>query len=196
MLLNPRLETALLKGTGKAYGVEFSLSRTKGRLQGFVNYTYSRSTRVVNGSRDIERVNNGREYNSNFDQPHVANLNWRYGISRRHFFSGNFTFHSGRPMSIPRSSYLIDGVPVADFSERNNSRIPNYHRLDLAFIIEGNHKLKKLWDGTWVFSLYNVYARRNAYSVFYRQRPTGNPVPYKLSVIGTIIPSLTYSFKF
>jgi hypothetical protein len=126
----------------------------------------------------------------------VFNFDWRYGISRRHFFSGNFTYHTGRPMSIPLSSYLVDGIPVMNFSERNKYRIPDYHRLDIAFVIEGNHKRKKIWSGTWVISLYNVYFRKNAYSVFYKADAEGNLRPYKLAVIGTMVPSVSYSFKF
>jgi hypothetical protein len=83
-----------------------------------------------------------------------------------------------------------------NFSERNKYRIPDYHRLDIAFVIEGNHKRKKIWSGTWVISLYNVYFRKNAYSVFYKADAEGNLRPYKLAVIGTMVPSVSYSFKF
>lgn len=195
LILNRRLETALLSGTGLSYGTELSLSKVKGRLQGFANYTWSRTLRQTDGANSTESINNGKQYAANSDQPHVVNLNWRYGISRRHFFSGNFTYHTGRPMSVPISSYTVDGVPVADFGDRNTHRIPDYHRLDIAFVIEGNHKIKKPWSGTWVFSFYNVYARRNAYSVFYREQNT-RLVPYRLAIVGTIIPSITYTFKF
>lgn len=195
LLLNKKIETALLPGNAIAYGVEVSASKVKGRLQGLVNYTFSRSLRKVNGTLDNEKINDGEFYASNYDQPHVTNLSWRYGISRRHFFSGNFTYHTGRPMSSPRAGYIIDRNVISDFSDRNKFRIPDYHRLDIAFIIEGNHKRKKIMDGTWTISAYNVYARKNAYSVFYRQDETKRLVPYKLTVIGTIIPSISYSFK-
>lgn len=204
LILNRKIETALLSGKGIAYGVEISVSKVRGRLQGTMNYTFSRSLRKVDGVYDNEKINQGKFYASNYDQPHVTNLSWRYGISRRHFFSGNFTYHTGRPMSIPRDGYIIDRNSVSDFSERNKYRIPDYHRLDVAFIIEGNHKRKKILDGTWTISFYNVYARRNAYSVFYKedkrtfknQTLNGQLVPYKLTVVGTVIPSVSYSFKF
>jgi hypothetical protein len=196
LILNKHLETALLKGKGKAYGIETSVSKIKGRLQGSVNYTFSRSWRKIDGRFSGEKINKGDWYPSNYDQPHVATVNWRYGISRRHFFSGTFTYRTGRPMSLPVSVYEVDGVPVLNFSDRNLYRIPDYHRLDIAFIIEGNHKRKKLWDGTWVVSFYNVYGRRNAYSVFFQNDGSGDLRPYKLSVIGSIVPSLSYSFKF
>ncbi|HEY0742550.1 MAG TPA: carboxypeptidase-like regulatory domain-containing protein [Chryseosolibacter sp.] len=197
LILNKKIETALIRGKAISYGAEFSLSKVKGRLQGMTNYTYSRSLRKVNGFFDNEKINDGAFYASNYDQPHVANVSWRYGISRRHFFSGNFTYHTGRPMSVPRDGYIIDGNVISDFSERNTFRIPDYHRLDLALIIEGTHKRKKLLDGTWTVSFYNIYSRKNAYSVFYAEdKSSGKLVPYKLSVIGTVIPSISYGFTF
>jgi hypothetical protein len=195
IILNKNMETALVSGTAEAYGGEFSIAKVKGRLLGTLNYTYSRSLRKIQGLVTSETINNGNYYPTNYDQPHVTNMNWRYGISRRIFFSGNFTYHTGRPISLPGGKYFVDGIPVQDFSERNKYRIPDYHRLDLAFIIESTHKIKKI-DGTWVISFYNVYARKNAYAVFFQDDGTGSLVPYKLSVIGTIIPSVSYSFKF
>lgn len=195
LILNDRLETALLSGKATSYGAEFSVSKIRGRLSGTLNYTYSRSLRRINGQDDSEKINEGNVYASNYDQPNVVNLTWRYGMSRRHFFSGTFVYHTGRPMSLPQSVYQVDGVTVSDFSYRNQYRLPDYHRLDLAFIIEGNHKRKKLWDGTWVLSFYNVYGRKNAYSVFFMEDARGYLKPYKLSVVGSIIPSLSYTFK-
>jgi hypothetical protein len=196
LILNKNLETALLRGVGRSYGMEFSATKVKGRLIGTINYTYSRSLRKVNGYFDSEKINEGGLFPSNFDQPHVVNANGRYNISRRYFFSYNFTYHTGRPMSLPLSSYSVNGIPASNFSERNKYRIPDYHRLDIAFIIEGNHKRKKILDGTWSISVYNVYSRKNAYSVFFKSDGNGALVPYKLSVIGTAIPSISYSFKF
>lgn len=196
LILNNKLETALLRGIGRSFGVELSATKIKGRLQGAVNYTFSRSFRQVKGNSPLEQINDGKVYPSNYDQPHVVNMNWRYGISRRHYFSGNFTYHTGRPLSLPTSAYNSEGVILADFSNRNQFRIPSYHRLDLAFIVEGSHKRRKLFDGTWVVSFYNVYSRKNVYSVFFQPTDKGELKAYKLSVIGTIIPSISYSVKF
>jgi hypothetical protein len=196
LILNNKLETALLSGVGNSFGVELSASKIKGRMQGAINYTLSRSFRQVDGKSDAEKINKGKVYPANFDQPHVVNLNWRYAFSRRHFFSGNFTYHTGRPVSLPTSVYSSGGVILADFSERNQFRIPDYHRLDLAFIVEGSHKRRKLFDGTWIVSFYNVYSRKNVYSVFFQPTERGEMQAYKLSVIGSVIPSVTYSVKF
>jgi hypothetical protein len=196
LILNDKLETALLRGSGRAYGLELSAARNHGRLQGHVNYTWSRTLRSINGTFDSEKLNNGSWFPANFDQPHIFNLSWKYGISRRHYFSGNFTYRTGRPVSLPAHVYYIDGIAISDFPERNTYRLPDYHRLDVAFVIEGNHKRKKLWDGTWIVSFYNLYARKNAYSVFFRQNEWGVLKPYQLAVVGTIVPTVTYMFKF
>jgi hypothetical protein len=196
LILNPTLETELLPGRAVSYGLEVSGIKKQGRFQGSLSYTWSRSFRKVKGRYKSEQINDGEFYRSNYDQPHMVNLSWRYGISKRYHFTGNFTYHTGRPMSVPLSAYSVDGVTVLNFSDRNAHRIPDYHRLDLAFVMEGNHKRKKILDGTFTFSFYNVYNRRNAYSVFYQDDGKGNIKPYKLSVIGSIIPSLHYGFKF
>lgn len=195
LILNQNLETDLLQGKGTAYGFETSVSKSTGRLSGSINYTYSRSLRQIAGRTTEESVNEGKEYASNFDQPHIVNLTWKYNLSRRYFFTGNFTYHTGRPVTLPLSGYLVDNMPVSNFSDRNQYRVPDYHRLDFALVIEGNHKRKKFWDGTWAISLYNVYARKNAYSVFFKDDGNGVLRPYRLAIIGTVLPSVTYNFK-
>jgi CarboxypepD_reg-like domain/TonB-dependent Receptor Plug Domain len=196
LVLNPALETALLSGVAKSYGVEFSVIKTKGRLVGSLNYTYSRSFRKVVGNFDEEIINKGDWYPSNVDQPNIVNLNWKYSLSRRFFLTGNFTYRTGRPVTIPYSYSVIDNIPIVNFSERNGYRIPDYHRLDIALVIEGSHRRKKFWDGTWAFSFYNVYSRANVYSVFYGKNGNGLQSAYSMSIIGSIIPSISYQFKF
>ncbi|MCW5910976.1 MAG: TonB-dependent receptor [Cyclobacteriaceae bacterium] len=196
LVLNPQLETELLQGRGYAYGIESYLSKNSGRLTGTINYTYSRSFRIIHGRFNTESINRGNKYPSNFDQPHIANLSWKYSLSRRHFFTGNFTYHTGRPVTIPIAAFEFEGSPVAYFSGRNQYRIPDYHRLDLALVFEGNHKRTQRWKGTWVFSVYNVYARKNPYTVFFKNDGSGVPVPYQLSIIGTAFPAISYTIRF
>jgi hypothetical protein len=195
IVLNPNLETALLSGTGKAYGVEFSLNKNAGRLQGSLNYTYARSLRKVVSPYASESINSGNWYPSNYDQPNVVNFTWRYALSRRFSFTGNFTYRSGRPITLPYSYAVIDNIPIVNYTDRNAYRVPDYHRLDIALVIEGNHRRKKIVDGSWIISFYNVYARKNVYSVFYKTNDIGIQAPYKLSIIGTILPSISYKFK-
>lgn len=196
LVLNPHLETDLLQGKGEAYGLETLISKNSGRLTWSMNYTYSRAFRLISGSTTDESINQGKQYPANYDQPHIANLSWKYNLSRRYFFTGNFTYHTGRPVTVPLSAFAIENTTVAYFSERNKYRIPDYHRLDLALVIEGNHKRKKIASGTWVISVYNVYARKNPYTVFFKNSGAGIPKPYQLSIIGTIFPSISYNLKF
>ncbi len=196
LILNPHLETELLQGRGYSYGIETSLSKRKGELTGSINYTWSRAFRVIDGPGATESINGGGRYPANFDQPHIANLSWKYNLSRRHYFTGNFTYHTGRPVTIPLSVFMSENTPVAYFSARNQYRIPDYHRLDLALVIEGNHKRKKWAEGTWVFSVYNVYARKNPYTIFFKTSEEGIPKPYQLSIIGTVFPSVSFNLEF
>lgn len=196
LILNNHIETALIPGNMYCYGAEFSIRKIKGRLEGSINYTLSRSFRRSINQETGESINDGGLYPSNFDQPHIVNFDFRYGISRRIFFSGNFSYRTGRPTSLPEAAYSVDGIPIQSFKERNSYRIRDYHRLDIAFVIEGNHKRKKLWDGKWVFSFYNTYARKNPYALFFNPDTDGKFIPYELSIVGTIIPSITYSFQF
>ncbi len=195
LILNEQLEADLLQGKAYSYGIETFLSKNTGRLTGNLNYTYSRAFRRIEGASSFESINNGKRYPANFDQPHILNLTWKYSLSRRHFFTGSFTYHTGRPVTIPISLFSLENTSYAYFSERNQYRIPDYHRLDLALVIEGNHKRRKWMEGTWVFSVYNVYGRENPYTVFFKSSGTGIPVPYQLSIIGTVFPSVSYNFK-
>jgi hypothetical protein len=196
LILNNEIETDLLQGTGTAYGVEAQISKSQGSLTGSVSYTYSRSLRTIKGPTATESINNGNEFPSNFDQPHNINVSWKYAISRRIFFTGAFTYRTGRPITVPISGFTIDNISVSNFSGRNEYRIPDYHRLDLALIIEGSHKRKKIFDGTWAFSVYNVYGRKNPFTIFFKEAANGTLIPYQLAIIGTALPSISYRVKF
>jgi hypothetical protein len=196
LILNNHLETDLLQGSAQSYGAEFSITKNTGRFTWSVNYTYSRSFRTIAGQFESESINRGIQYPANFDQPNIINVSWKYNLSKRHFFTGNFTYHTGRPVTIPISAFALENTTVAYFSSRNEYRIPDYHRLDFAFVIEGNHKRNKRWEGSWVLSVYNVYGRNNPYTIFFRGSGQNIPKPYQLSIIGTIFPSLSYNIKF
>jgi hypothetical protein len=195
LILNQHIETDLLQGKARAYGVETQVVKLTGNFTGSLSYAFSRSLRTIKGEFDDETINHGNEYASNFDQPHVVNLSWKYNFTRRHFFTGSFTYRTGRPITLPLTAFSIDNFTASAFSDRNQYRIPDYHRLDIGFVIEGNHKRKKILDGTWTFSVYNVYARKNPYSIFFKEARPGILRPYQLSIIGTALPSISYSFK-
>jgi hypothetical protein len=196
LVLNPAIETALVRSLGKSYGAEFTFNKIKDAFVYSLNYTYSRSLRRTNSRFEEETINGGKYFPSNFDQPHVVNANFKYAPSRRFAITGNFTYHTGRATTVPVSYNVIDDVPIVNYSERNSYRVPDYHRLDLAFVLEGDHRKKKLWRGTWTLSFYNIYARKNVYTVFYGPNSEGIQSAYRMAIIGTVIPSLSYRITF
>ncbi|GAB3504134.1 TonB-dependent receptor [Spirosoma knui] len=190
------VETQIVQGNGQAYGLEGLLRKNKGRWTGFVSYTYARTFLTMNSPYAEERVNNGRAYPANYDKPHTLNVLATYRPLAWFSLSLNFTYSTGRPITQPYARALINGVYVPIYIDRNQQRIPDYHRLDFSMLFEQNPAKKKRNQSSWVFSVYNVYARKNAYSVFYRLNNRAMNDAYKLSIFGTVFPSLTYNFKF
>ena len=199
LLLNQFIEGDLIEGEGRAYGIELMAKKTKGKINGWLSYTLARTERQTPG------INGGEWYASRFDQLHNLSLTGFYEINDRWTTSANFAFNTGSPTTFPTTRYTIQGfvVPHNANEERNNVRLPNYHRLDLSITRKGKIKEGKRWTGDWVFSVYNVYNRKNAFSIFFAQEdgriPIGSSVntdAYRLSVIGSFIPSVSYNFKF
>ena len=197
LYLNPSVETELLQGIGKAYGIEFYVKKNLGRLTGWISYSWSRSLKKISGNTLEQTINNGMYYPSNYDIPNDFKITANYKVNRRWYLAGNFIYNTGRPVTYPISKFEADDIPVAKFSPRNLERIPDYNRLDLSVTLRGNNRRNKHWDSNWTFTLYNVYGRKNAYSLFFKPVPgTGLPQVYKYTVLGTIIPSLSYNFRF
>ncbi len=190
------VETQIVQGRGRAYGFEGLIRKNKGRWTGFATYTYARTFLTMDSPFAAERVNNGRVYPANFDKPHTFNMLATYRPTAWFSLSLNFTYSTGRPITQPYARASINGVLVPIFVDRNQQRIPDYHRLDFSMLFEQNPLRKKRNQSSWVFSVYNVYARKNAYSVFYRLNPRSDSNAYKLAIFGTAFPSLTYNFKF
>lgn len=196
LLLNPQLETELLSARGKSYGAELYLKRTVGRSTGWLSYTFSRTLSRVEGDTREETINRGEWFPSNFDKPHTLNISYNYKISKKSKVALNFTYSTGRPISAPVANYFQGTVVIPHFSERNQFRIPDYHRMDLAYTITPNVIRDRRYKGSWTFSLYNLYSRNNAFSVFFK-RDLGNASnAFKLSVLGSIFPAITYNFEF
>ena len=203
LLINQYLEGDLLIGKGRAYGLEFYLQKKTGKFTGWVAYTLARTELRVDG------INRNEWYATRFDQRHNIKLSGFYDISKRWSVSSNFTFVSGTPTTFPTSRFIMQGIliPYNAADGRNNVRLPAYHRLDVSFRLEGktikrNGKERKNSD-YWVFGVYNVYARRNPFSIYFTQGtervPQGTPInseARQLSIIGTVIPSVSYNFKF
>lgn len=195
LIMNPHIETDVLSTKGRAYGMEFMVKKPVGKLNGWISYTYSRSLLRTDSEDPAETVNQGEEYPSNFDKPHSVNVITNYRFSKRFSFSLNGTYSTGRPITVPLQKYEIDGSYRLFYTERNQYRIPDYFRIDVAMNFEGNHKIRKLAHSSWSLSIYNLTGRRNAYSVFFKSEE-GVINGYQLSIFGTPIPTITYNFKF
>lgn len=202
LLMNRYLSSDLLLAQGYSYGVELLARKVKGRLNGWVSYTYSRTFRKTDGKIADEMINGNRYFPSVYDKPHDLSAVANYKISRRWRFSGNFVFSSGRPMTLPEQKYFIGVNQIVYYSDRNKYRMPPYHRMDVSITLDENLRLKRMWKGSWTFSIYNLYGRKNPYSVFYRKEASVQSTVknqyslYKLSIIGIPVPSITYNFKF
>ena len=195
LLLNQHIETDLVNAQGKAYGVEVSIRKSTGKINGWLNYTYSRSLVRVNTGPVAEQINGGAWYPSNFDKPHDLSLVSNYRFSRRFSASLNFNYSTGRPITLPLALYDAGGGPRILYSARNAYRIPDYYRVDFGLNIEGSHKVQKLAHSSWTISVYNLTGRRNPYSVYFRSQ-NGQVNGYQLSIFGQPIPTVTYNFKF
>lgn len=202
LLINRYLEGDLLSGSGRAYGLETYFQKKTGRLTGWVSYTLGRTELKVDG------INRGEWYETRYNQTHNLKVAAFYDINSRWSVSGNFIYTSGTPTTFPTSRYIQQGIliPYNVNESRNNVHLKSYHRLDISFRLEGkkirNGKERKNAD-YWVFSLYNVYGRRNPFSIYFSQNdirvPAGQPLQSQatqLSIIGSIIPSISYNFKF
>jgi len=195
LILNHHIETDVLNAEGRAYGAEFMIRKSSGKLNGWLSYTYSRSLLKTEGDFDSETINRGEYYPSNYDKPHAVNFIGNYKFNRRFSFSLNVVYSTGRPITFPISKYTIDGAERLLYSDRNQFRIPDYFRTDFSFNLEGSHKMKKLAHSSWNFSVYNLTGRRNAYSIYFTTE-NGVVKGYKLSIFGSPIPTITYNFKF
>lgn len=202
LVMNHHIEADIINAKGYSYGLELYLKKNTGRLNGWISYTYSRTMRQTDNVFDEEIINARKFYPSVYDKPHDFSTVLNYHISRRWRFSGNFVLSSGRPITLPEQKYMFDGRQVVYYSDRNKYRMPPYHRADVSITIDENLRRKRMWKGSWTFSVYNLYGRKNPYSVFYRKDPSiqltdkNQYAIYKLSVIGVPVPSITYNFKF
>ena len=191
LTLNDRLETELLPGVGRAYGVELLVEKTAGRFTGFGSYTFSRSLRRVGGLGEGDPgINGGAWYPAPQDRPHNLSLTGSYTVSPRLTLSSNVVLTSGSPSTYPVSRYTYEGVVLAEYGERNAARLPLYHRLDVA-------AAWRVGRGELVFSVYNLYNRRNATSITFGPSDA-DPLrtqAVRTSVFG-VIPGIAYNLQF
>ena len=194
-LLRDNIETQLLQGRSRAYGVEAMATKKKGTTTGWVSYTYARVfNQVDEGPTFMERINNGEWFPANFDRPHSFNLSLTTTPNKLTTFSATFTYATGRPFTAPTGVLRYQNRSIPYFALRNQDRIRDFHRLDFSLQLNNLSDKGRRWQGNWVFSLYNVYGIDNQYSVFFRQVGTGFR-PYELTVFNAPIFSVTFNIK-
>jgi hypothetical protein len=195
LFLNETLETQLLNAKGYSYGVELGMYKNKGKLTGNTNYTYSVTRRRTTGAFGEDNINNGEYYPSNFDRPHMFNLTGNYSLGKKWKAGVFFTYQTGRPTTHVTGKFTVDGVDYFTYSDRNQFRLGDVHRLDVSFTYWPKANVSRRWQGSWVFGVYNVYGNKNPFSNYSAIRD-GRLRTFQFSVIGSQVPFVTYNFKF
>jgi len=198
LIANDAIEQDILNGEARAYGLEVLVKKNVGKFKGWLAYTLSKSEQRTPGRTPIEKgINNGEWYNTPYDKTHDISFNGSYELNEKWKFNANFLFQTGQPTNYPTGQFEFQGlvVPIYD-GLRNGQRLPAYHRLDISATLTPRKNKNRKWQGEWVFSIYNLYSRRNAASINFTQN-TEIMIneAIRTSIFG-IVPSATYNFKF
>ena len=197
LIANDHLETEILAGDARAYGLEVLVRKNKGKLTGWVSYTLSKSEQRVLGRTPLETgINNGNWYNTPYDRTHDISITGSYALNKKWKFSSNFIFQTGRPTNYPSGRYQFGGITVPVFVTRNAERLPAYHRLDIAATLTPSNNKGRNWKSEWVFGIYNLYGRKNAASITFQENPTTHLNEAVRTSIFGFMPAITYNFKF
>ena len=193
--MNHHIETDVINTQGRAYGIEFMLKKTQGKLNGWFSYSYSRTELRQNDPRAEEPINQGKWYPASYDKPHDLKLAGNYKFTQRYSVSLNCEYSTGRPITLPAAKYKYAGGEYVYYSERNQYRIPDFFRLDFSVNIEPSHHLTLLTHSSITFGVYNLTGRKNAYSVYYT---TEKKVVkgYQMAIFGVPVPYVSYNIKF
>lgn len=196
LIANNAIEQVVLNGESRAYGLELMVKKNEGNWQGWISYTLSRAEQRTPGRTPNETgIANGNWYLTGFDKLHNFNATTSYKLNEKWTFGGVFTFQSGQPITYPVGQYNYQGLNIPVFGDRNANRRPAYHHLDISATLTPRKNKDRKWKGEWVFSVYNLYNRKNAANISFRQNSeTGQNEAVRLSIFG-IIPSVTYNFK-
>ena len=199
LVANNEIETVILNGQARAYGLEVLLKKNEGNFKGWLAYTLSKSEQKTPGRNANEPgINSGDWYNTPYDKTHDISLNGSYELSKKWLFNANFLFQTGQPTNYPVGQYEIQGlnVPIYNDNTRNADRLPAYHRLDISATLTPEKNKNRKWQAEWVFGIYNLYGRQNAASInFIQNRETFRNEAVQTSIFG-MVPSVTYNFKF
>jgi outer membrane cobalamin receptor len=189
IIFNKHVESQILIGKGRSYGLEFYVKKKYGSFTGWISYTLSRT------ENKIEGINNFSWYPLKYDKTNDLSIITIYKVGQRLTMSGVWTYSTGNAVTFPSGKYLLDNNPVPWYTERNGYRMPAYHRLDVSLTLDG--KNQKKYKSSWEFSIYNLYNRHNAYIISFRESEAvpGTTEAVKLSLFG-IVPSVGYNFRF
>ena len=193
---NDNIETVVIAGDARAFGIEFLLKKISGRHKYWIAYTLSKSEQKTPGRNSIETgINFSKWYNTPYDKTHDLSINSEYKINDKLKLVGNFIYQTGQPTNYPNSQYNYMNLNIPNFGERNSSRLPHYHRLDINLTLKPKKNNRKI-ESTWIFGIYNLYNRDNANSIIFRRNnETLKNEAVQISIFG-IVPSVTYNFKF
>ncbi|WP_276167153.1 TonB-dependent receptor [Zobellia alginiliquefaciens] len=205
LIANDAIEQVILNGEARAYGLEFLFRKNEGKFQGWLAYTLSKSEQRTPG-RTVELndgttfkesgINAGGWYNTPYDKTHDVSLYGSYDLNEKWNFNTNFVFQTGQPTNYPIGQFNFQGLTVPYYGLRNEERLPAYHRMDISATLTPKKNRNRKWQTEWVFSIYNVYNRRNAASIsFSRNEDTGVNEAVRTSIFG-VVPAVTYNFKF
>ena len=188
LLLNDEVEGEIVYGKGRAYGLELLLEKKKGKFTGWISYTLSRSL------RQFDDINDGKEFSARQDRIHDISIVLMYKLNKSLALSTSWIYYTGDAVTFPSGKYEINGEYVPYYTDRNSYRMPDYHRMDIG--VTWYMKDKKKFEHNLNFSIYNVYARENAYTITFEDDPDD---PTKTVAIQTtlfkLIPSITYNFN-
>ncbi|RKS50790.1 outer membrane receptor protein involved in Fe transport [Gillisia mitskevichiae] len=197
LIANNAIEQVILPGKARAYGLELLLKKNRGNFTGWFAYTLSKSEQKTSGRTALETgINNGSWYNTAYDKTHDFSITASYELNDKWQINSNFNYQTGLPTTYPNAQYTFESLVIPVYSDRNSERLPAYHRLDLSATYIPNKNKKRAYKTSWNFGIYNLYGRKNAVSLSFRNNEdTGKNEAVRLSIFG-IIPSVTYNFKF
>ncbi len=198
LVANKAIEQVILNGQLRSYGIEVMLRKNTGKLSGWISYTLSKSEQQTLGRNATESgINGGNWYSSGYDKLHNLAITSAYTLNKKWSFGANFALQTGQPVTYPNGQYQYNGdIMVPNYGLRNENRLPAYHHLDISATLSSRKNDKRRWKSEWVFSIYNLYNRKNAASITFRQNAdSGANEAVRTSIFG-MVPAVSYNFKF
>jgi len=202
LAFNDQLDGELLTGDGWAYGAEFYVAKTEGKSSGFVSYTWAKTMRQIDG------ISGNNPYVAGFDRRHNLSVVFTQKFTKRLLATASFVFASGQPLTTPVSKYFYNGEWQSNYNDqqRNNFRLPAYHRADIGVTLKSKEKPDQRFKSNWNFSVYNLYNRENPYAIYFREvgeadlkkfpdAQVGNTAAFQTTLF-KIIPAITWNFEF